>query len=673
VQVVPDEANRRVDITIDGKPFTSYIWPASLKKPVLYPLIDDEGVTVTRGFPLAPVPGERVDHPHHAGLWFNYGNVNGFDFWNNSDAIKPENRSKMGTILQTGIASAKSGPDRGELVVESVWITGDNKQLLNQTSHYIFERRNHARVIDQVITLKALDRAVFNDDKEGVLGIRVARWLESPEEKGGVFMDANGNPTQVAAAPAGSANPATGVYLTSEGVQGPAAWGTRGRWCTLTGHTGNHADSIAIIDHPENPGYPTYWHARGYGLFAANPLGRSIFDAKQAAFNFTLEKGQTVTFRYRVILSSSGNASPAEMNREADEFASEYPSAGSEPANSAGPADLFDKWPTGMSPQEVGKRVAEHFVISPHQYTATIHYSEVAAWYGALTFAQLAHDEALQAKLIQRFNPLMPGGAEASRIPTRHHVDDSIFGIVPLEIGLETKDARYLDDGKAWADRQWENPQPDGLSAETRYWIDDMYMLTILQLEAYRATHDRKYLDRDAQEMVAYLARLQQPNGLFYHAPDVPFFWGRGDGWVAAGMAEMLRDLPPDHPQRATILKAYQSMMAALLKYQGKDGMWRQLIDHDEAWPESSSSAMFSFAMITGVKNGWLDAITYGPAARKGWIAVAGYIDQNSDITSVCEGTGKQNDLQYYLDRKRRTGDFHGQAPILWAASALLR
>ena len=675
VLVVPDEMNRRVDITIDGKPFTSYVWPTSLKKPVLYPLIDDEGVTVTRGFPLAPLSGERVDHPHHAGLWFNYGNVNGFDFWNNSDAIKPENRSKMGTILQTGIVSAKSGPDRGELVVESVWVTGENKQILNQTTRYIFERRNHARVIDQVMTLKALDRAVFNDDKEGVFGIRVARWLESPEEKGGVFMDANGNPTQVAAAPTGSANPATGVYFTSEGIQGPAVWGTRGRWCVLTGHTGDHTASIAIIDHPANPGYPTYWHARGYGLFAANPLGRSIFDAKQPVFNFTLEKGQTVTFRYRVILSSTSVASPAEINREADEFATEYPSA--EPAlasaNPVGHADFFNKWPTGMSPQEVGKRVAEHFVTSPHQYTATIHYSEVAAWYGALTFAQLSHDDALQAKLIQKFEPLMPGGSEASRIPTRHHVDDSIFGIVPLEIGLETKDARYLDDGKAWADRQWENPQPDGFSAETRYWIDDMYMLTILQLEAYRATHDRKYLDRDAQEMVAYLAKLQQPNGLFYHAPDVPFFWGRGDGWVAAGMAEMLRDLPPDHPQRATILTAYQAMMAALLKYQGKDGMWRQLIDYDEAWPESSSSAMFTFAMVTGVKNGWLDASTYGPAARKGWIAVAGYIDQNSDITSVCEGTGKQNDRQYYLDRKRRTGDFHGQAPILWAASALLR
>jgi unsaturated rhamnogalacturonyl hydrolase len=335
--------------------------------------------------------------------------------------------------------------------------------------------------------------------------------------------------------------------------------------------------------------------------------------------------------------------------------------------------DYFSNWPPGRSPQEIGKRLAEHFVTSPHQYSATIHYAEVATWYGSLTFAQLTHDDALRERLIRRFDPLLPNGAEAARIPVRHHVDDSIFGIVPLEIGIESKDRKYLSYGQSWADRQWENPRPDGLSGETRYWIDDMYMLTILQLQAYRATADRKYLDRDAKEMVAYLDKLQQPNGLFYHAPDVPFFWGRGDGWVAAGMAEMLRDLPVDHPQRARIMNGYQAMMGALLKYQGKDGMWRQLIDNDEAWPESSSSAMFTFAMITGVKNGWLDAKKYGPAARKAWIAVTGYVDQNDDLTSVCEGTNKKNDPEYYLERKRRTGDFHGQAPILWAASALLR
>jgi rhamnogalacturonyl hydrolase YesR len=173
--------------------------------------------------------------------------------------------------------------------------------------------------------------------------------------------------------------------------------------------------------------------------------------------------------------------------------------------------------------------------------------------------------------------------------------------------------------------------------------------------------------------MVVYLDSLQQSNGLFYHAPDVPFFWGRGNGWVASGMTELLRELPAAHPRRAKILEAYRRMMATLLKYQDSNGMWHQLIDKSDAWPETSCSGMFTFAMITGVKNGWLDERTYGHVARNGWLGMITYIDKNADVREVCEGTNKKNDLQYYLDRKRNVGDFHGQAPILWCASALLR
>jgi rhamnogalacturonyl hydrolase YesR len=355
------------------------------------------------------------------------------------------------------------------------------------------------------------------------------------------------------------------------------------------------------------------------------------------------------------------------------------------------PGDLT-VWPKGVSPQELGKHLADRFAATP--LGRGIAYPDVCAWYGAFTFAELTHDDALRDQLIARFTPVLPGGPSDRLIPQRRHVDNSIFGVVPFEIAILTKnlptyDPRYLQLGTMLADRQWEPFAADtpaafppdeiaamekqGLSGETRFWVDDMYMLTMLQLQAYRATGDRKYLDRDAHEMVAYLDKLQQPNGLFYHAPDVHYFWGRGDGWFAAGMAEMLRTLPADHPDRPRILAGYKLMMAALLKYQGADGMWRQLIDHPEAWPESSSSAMFSFALITGVKHGWLDAATYAPAARRGWIAVAGYVDQNYDVTQVCEGTNKFDSMQYYLDRKRQTGNLHGQAPVLWAASALLR
>lgn len=346
----------------------------------------------------------------------------------------------------------------------------------------------------------------------------------------------------------------------------------------------------------------------------------------------------------------------------------------------------FSNWPAGTSPQEVGQRVAERFVTSPHQDPHKIIYPEVCTWYGALTFAHLSGDKQLTADLIKRFEPLLsPPGSEL--IHRERHVDFSVFGAVPLEIYFETKDPKYLQLGKSFADAQWESlpsgvqvregMKPEslapGLSPETRFWVDDMYMSTILQVQAFRAAGDSKYLDRAALEMVAYLDKLQQPNGLFFHAPDVPFFWGRGDGWFAAGMAELLRSLPADHSKRPRILEGYRRMMKALLTNQGTDGMWRQLIDHPESWPETSSTGMFTFAMITGVNNGWLDEQTYGPAARKAWIALVGYIDQNADVTNVCVGTGKKNDLEYYLTRPRRTGDMHGQAPVLWAASALLR
>jgi hypothetical protein len=324
VVVKADEAAHRVDVTIDGTPFTSYLWDTNQRKPVLYPLIAPDGTTVTRGYPFAMRPGERVDHPHHAGLWFNYGNANGFDFWNNSDAIPVAQRPKYGTITHDHIVSVKSGKDAGELIVESTWTTGAGDKILVQTTRYVFRRTTvggaPARGVDLTVTLKALSPVVFHDDKEGLLGLRVAHFLESPTEKGGVFMDAQGNPTQVAAAdPAG----ATGVYRTSEGKTGDAAWGTRGAWCLLSGTTSDgKAETIAILDNKANPGYPAYWHARGYGLFGVNPLGAHIFDPKVPAMNYSIATGDSATFKYRILIVS-GTASDAEINKQASAFDAE--------------------------------------------------------------------------------------------------------------------------------------------------------------------------------------------------------------------------------------------------------------------------------------------------------------------------------------------------------------
>ncbi len=330
VAVTTNESAHRVDITIDGQPFTSYLWQTNGRKPFLYPLIAPDGTTLNRGNP--PLPGERTDHPHHTGLWFNYSNVNNIDYWNNSDAIKPEARARYGSIDHDRIVSATSGATSGELVTESTWYPssdvptiGSNKTppVLHQTTRYVFSKTTiggkPARAIEMTVTLKALSPVVFHDDKDGMLGIRVAHFLESATAKPEVLRDANGVATPVAAPTAG----ATGIYRTSEGKTGDDAWGTRATWCELSGTTaeGKH-ETIAVIDNPANPNFPTYWHARDYGLFAVNPLGAHGFDPKAAPLNFSLDTGKSATFRYRILFLSS-EPTPDELNQQAKAFASE--------------------------------------------------------------------------------------------------------------------------------------------------------------------------------------------------------------------------------------------------------------------------------------------------------------------------------------------------------------
>lgn len=352
----------------------------------------------------------------------------------------------------------------------------------------------------------------------------------------------------------------------------------------------------------------------------------------------------------------------------------------------AQPAALFADWPAGASPQAIGERVAANFVARPLEWQVNprrkyVIYPEVATWYGALTVADLLHDESLRTALIRKYDTLRtPAGAE--HISQQAHVDYRIFGALPLEIYMLTKDTSLLSFGRSFADRQWADTTPDGLTREARYWVDDMYMLPLVELQAYRATGDRVYLDRTAKIMSAYLDSLQQPSGLFYHGPGTPFYWGRGNGWIAAGMAELLRSMPADHPRRARIMAGYRKMMAALLRYQAPEGLWRQLVDKPESWIETSGSGMFAFAMVTGVKEGWLDARTYGPAARRAWLGLVAHLDPDGNIRDVCVGTNKasqevgsdlQKQYEFYLARGRHTGDLHGQAPVLWTAAALLR
>ena len=310
-----NEAQKKVAVTVDGKPFTAYIYPGPtvLKKPVLYPILSAGGNFITRGWPLDPRPGERIDHPHHVGMWFNYGDVNGHDFWNNSTEIGPEHKGPFGTIVHTGVKSMKSGKEKAELVVTADWLDKDGKAMLQETTTYQFGAGADKRIIDRITTLKAADKEViFKDNKEGLIALRLARQLEQPSTKPEVFTDAQGVATKV---PVLDNAGVTGLYRTSEGVEGDAVWGTRAPWTKLTGTVGNESVSLVLMDNPGNIGYPTYWHARGYGLFAANPLGPSVFsNGKTPAMNYTLPAGQSVTFRYRLLIQS-GNLSDVALKQ----------------------------------------------------------------------------------------------------------------------------------------------------------------------------------------------------------------------------------------------------------------------------------------------------------------------------------------------------------------------
>ena len=351
-------------------------------------------------------------------------------------------------------------------------------------------------------------------------------------------------------------------------------------------------------------------------------------------------------------------------------------------------------FPKKADPRIVGKRTAERFMLMPHsRYGVTfpnppakqITYPDVCTWLGSLEFANKTRDTDLQARIVAKTNLLLTD--EAHLQPLKNHVDNFVFGAIPLAVFLQTGQKELKTLGMAYADdefktlssEEYTNLNPEvrnwyaaGLSWVTRFWMDDMYMITAVQAKAYETTKNQKYIDRAAYEMVAYLDTLQNKDGLFYHAPDVPFYWGRGDGWLAAGMADLLKILPKDNPYQARIMRGYISMMAVLLKYQDKQGMWHQLINDPKAWPETSCTGMFTYAFIVGVKKGWLPEKIYGKAARKAWIKLQDYINEKGDLTEICEGTNKKNDHQYYLDRKRITGDLHGQGPLLWCANALI-
>ena len=302
VSIVRNDAARRVDVLVDGKPFTSYIYVPSIKKPVLYPLRTASGTIVTRGFPLEPRARERTDHPHQVGAWFTYGDVNGVDFWGYSDETPPKEVPTKGTIVHRAVTRTADGAGRGELETTADWVMPDGSTILAEETRFVFHAHGEWRAIDRFTRWTARDkRVVFGDTKEGAFGIRVARTLEHPSNEPEVFTDSSGNKTTV---PKLDNTGITGKYRSSEGKVGDDVWGTRARWMMLTGIVDRESVTLAILDHPGNPGYPTYWHARGYGLFAANPLGSADFTGSKERKTTTLEPGRALMFQYRIVILS---------------------------------------------------------------------------------------------------------------------------------------------------------------------------------------------------------------------------------------------------------------------------------------------------------------------------------------------------------------------------------
>jgi hypothetical protein len=273
VEIKSLEKEHRIDVVIGGKLFTSYQYGPDFKdKPVFYPVLTPSGNMVNRGFPIKQdIPGESTDHPHHQSVFFTYGSVNGIDYWNPWPARR---------ILHKGIISSTNG-SVGELELMNEWIDPEGVTVLQERKCVTFGGTGDSRWMDHDLSLKALDRTVvFGDSKEGMFAIRLTGSLE---EKNGAarYLNAYG-------------------WETARNV-----WGKRAPWVALLGKVNGEDVTIAIFDHPSTVNHPSYWHARDYGLFSANPLGRAGYVTGAKPLNKTLEPNQSFHFRYRLVLYSA--------------------------------------------------------------------------------------------------------------------------------------------------------------------------------------------------------------------------------------------------------------------------------------------------------------------------------------------------------------------------------
>ncbi len=282
---ITQHGKESISVAIDGKPFTEFFIGAAAPKPYLDPLRAATGTVVTRGYPMREIVGEAHDHPHHRGLWFTHGDVNGFDFWANEEKQKGVGKGK-GVI--TLVKVNRAAGDTIDATFD--WAGADGTKILTEHRVMKFYAKPDVRMIDFDITLTAVEKAVFGDTKEGTFAIRLAAALEEPEKK------SLPEPKR------------TGQMVNAEGAKGEkAVWGKASPWVDYSGEIAGEKVGVAIFEHPSSLKHPTYWHSRAYGLFAANPFGEHDFFAdKSRNGSVTVEAGKSVRFRYRVLIHPAG-------------------------------------------------------------------------------------------------------------------------------------------------------------------------------------------------------------------------------------------------------------------------------------------------------------------------------------------------------------------------------
>lgn len=291
------QSDGKITVKIGGKLFTEYVFQGH-SKPILYPVIGPHGIEMTRHYPIKKnVDNEALDHPHQKSLWFTHGNVNGVDFW----AEYPRNNepNPFGRIVQTKLNLIDDG-----IQASDQWRTAGGEVVCTDTRTVRFGVTSVGSYIDYQIAIHASHGDItFGDTKEGTMGIRTNPILRLTND------EERGNHT------------ALGKAANSEGIEGSDIWGKRARWVDYWAPIQGHTVGIAIFDHPSNPRHPTWWHARTYGLVAANPFGIHDFEKKSdGTGDMRIESGRTVTFRYR-FLFHEGDVKQANVAEQFETFA----------------------------------------------------------------------------------------------------------------------------------------------------------------------------------------------------------------------------------------------------------------------------------------------------------------------------------------------------------------